>query len=104
MLREHQERVMRKLVFAMAMLGAVASPSVAAEWRCSTSCSGNSCSSRCGWVYSQQELYEAGQNRGIRNLDYNTQGGTRRPSDAACTAAIESGADPDVIRSYKCQY
>jgi hypothetical protein len=96
---------MRKLVLAMA-IAAVAVPAHAAEWRCygGTNYYWNQSysSSRCGWVYSEQEIYEQHQSAAERGLDYNSRGGTRRASERACTQALESGVDPDLMRSYGC--
>jgi len=66
----------------------------AAEYRCSSYCpTWNQCFSRCSWFYSEQEIYEQRQNRALQNLDHDTRGGTRRPSNEACTAAIEAGVE-----------
>jgi hypothetical protein len=78
-----------------AILAGTASQSNAALWRCTTN--------YCGWVYSEQELYERGQRDAIRELDYNSRGGTRRASDRACKAAIEAGVDNDLAWSYGCR-
>ena len=90
---------MVKFVLAMAILAGAASPSSAAQWRCTT----NYNTISCGWVYDPQELYERGQANAIRNLDYNSAGGRRRPSDRACKAAIEAGVDNDLAWSYGCR-
>jgi hypothetical protein len=53
-------------------------PVAAAEYRCQTYCPyWNQCYSRCAWFYSEQEIYERGMAAAERNLDYNSQGGTR---------------------------
>jgi hypothetical protein len=85
----------------MAILAGTASQSNAAQWRCTTNYNGYG--SSCGWVYSEQELYERGQRNAIRELDYNSRGGTRRASDRACKAAIEAGVDNDLASSYGCR-
>jgi hypothetical protein len=66
----------------MAILAGTASQSNAAQWRCTTNYNGYGSSSHCGWVYSEQELYERGQRNAIRELDYNSRSGTRRPATA----------------------
>ena len=86
-----------------AILAGTASQSNAAQWRCTTNYNGSGSSSHCGWVYSEQELYERGQRNAIRELDYNSRGGTRRASDRACKAAIEAGVDNDLASSYGCR-
>jgi hypothetical protein len=87
----------------MAILAGTACQSNAAQWRCTTNYNGYGSSSHCGWVYSEQELYERGQRNAIRELDYNSRGGTRRASDRACKAAIEAGVDNDLASSYGCR-
>jgi hypothetical protein len=91
---------MRKLIFASAMLASLSTASHAAQLQCGTTYGWY----RCREVYSDQELYERGQAAAERNLDYNSRGGTRRPSSGACNRAIESGMDPDDIRSYGCRF
>jgi hypothetical protein len=91
---------MVKFILAMAILAGAASPSSAAQWRCTTDYYNTT---SCGWVYSPQELYERGQANAIRNLDYNSAGGRRRPSDRACKAAIEAGVENDLAWSYGCR-
>jgi len=98
---------MSKLVFALA-LTAFAVPANAAEWRCSGtnyygSWNQSYSSSRCGWVYSDQELYARGQRRAVEELGYNSHGGSRRASDRACKNAIESGVENDLASSYGCR-
>jgi len=76
-------------------------PAEAATWVCHTG--GNRWSSQtvCGWVYSDQEIYERGIARAGRVLDgFNRNG--MRPSYNACVAALESGMDNDVRKSYGC--
>jgi len=90
---------MVKFVLAMAILAGAASPSSAAQWRCTT----NYGTISCGWVYDPQELDERGQANAVRDLDYNSAGGTRRPSDRVCKAAIEAGVDNDLAWSYGCR-
>jgi hypothetical protein len=104
-LQTNGERPMKAvIVLALAaILAGTASPSNAAQWRCTTSYNGNTSSSHCGWVYSQQELYERGQRNAVRELDYNSAGGTRRPSDRACKEAIERGVENDLASSYGCR-
>jgi hypothetical protein len=86
----------------VAIILATATSANAATWRCNTSCDRWSCSSQCGWVYSEQELYERGMARAGRVLDsYNRNG--MRPSENACTAALESGMENSVRKSYGCR-
>lgn len=94
---------MKKLIIALAMLTSIA-PASAAEYRCNTYCpTYNQCYSQCAWFYTPQERYERGQANAERGLDYNSQGGTRRASPYACTRALESGVDPDIMSSYGCR-
>src|SRR5215469_763783 len=65
----------KAMTLASAMTLATIGSISAAEWRCY----GNT--SRCGWVYSEQELDQMRQNRAVRELDYSSRGGTRRASD-----------------------
>jgi len=92
-----------KFVLATTVLVGGASTANAAEWRCSTSFNGNTSSSSCGWVYTQQELYELWQRKAIRELDYNSAHGRRRPSDRACKEAIEAGVENELASSYGCR-
>jgi hypothetical protein len=90
---------MVKLVLATAVLALTATASNAVEIQCSYY---GAYSKYVPW-YADQEIYECNQGAAERSLDYNSRGGTRRPSDAACNRAIESGMDPDAIRSYGCR-
>lgn len=91
-----------KTIILLTILG-LTLPANAAEWRCVSSYNYGSSQSRCGWVMSAQERYERGQANAERNLDHNSQGGTRRASDRACKAAIEAGVENDVASSYGCR-
>jgi hypothetical protein len=91
-----------KTAIVLALAAMLADPASAAQWRCSTSYNGRSFS-RCGWVYSPQELYERGQENALRELDSNSAGGARRPSDRACKNAIERGVENDLASSYGCR-
>jgi hypothetical protein len=91
MLTTQKDFAMRQLL-VLAVMASVIMPVNAAEYRCNTYCPyWNQCFSRCAWFYSEQEQYELNQNRALQNLYRDTDGGRRRPSRAACIAAIESG-------------
>jgi hypothetical protein len=76
-------------------------PADAATWVCNASGNRWSSQTQCGWVYSEQELYERGIARAGRALqNYNLNG--MRPPYNACTAALESGMDNSVRKSYGC--
>jgi hypothetical protein len=82
----------------------ISTPVAAAEYRCRHYCPyWNQCYSSCSWFYTEQELYERGMANAERNLDYNSQGGTRRPSAGACTRALEAGVENSVRWSYGCR-
>jgi hypothetical protein len=94
---------MEKLLLIGTIVLVLTGSAYSAEYRCKTNCSSGQCYSRCAWFYTEQELYEQGQRNGERGLAYNSRGGTRRASPLACQNALESGVDPDVMRSYGCR-
>jgi hypothetical protein len=81
----------------------VATAADARVWRCTSNCAGGSCTSSCAWFYSEQERYQQGQNAAGQALDFYSGGGMRRPPERVCTNGLESGIDPDVLRSYGCK-
>jgi hypothetical protein len=86
--RTERKLNMRKLIFASAMLASLSTASHAAQLQCGTTLYGWY---GCRQVYSDQELYERGQAAAEGNLDYNSRGGTRRPSSAACNLLSSPG-------------
>jgi len=97
---------MRKFAFVL-IAAAISTTANAAEWRCygGTGYYWNQTysSSRCGWVYSDEESYRLNRNRAVEELDRNSLGGSRRASDRACKAAIEAGVENDLASSYGCR-
>ena len=94
---------MRKLIFALAIV-MNAAPAPAYELRCQTYYDywNRGSYSRCQPWFSSEEIYQGNQRAAEQGLDYNSRGGTRRASERACTQALESGVDPDLMRSYGC--
>jgi hypothetical protein len=89
---------MSKILLTISLLASTL-PANAATWRCNTSWNGY----QCGWFYSQQELYERGQDAAVRALEYYSRGGTRRPPANVCNAALEAGVENDILWSYGCR-
>src|SRR5205809_1790902 len=92
------------LAFTLSIL--TLSSASAEETRCHTTCNWGQCYTRCWPVYSEYELYLRGQAAATRELDYRSGDrgyGARQRFNGACTRALESGVDPDLMSSYGCR-